>query len=80
MTDFISRVSIISGTPLGNGDALVFIDEIQEAPEIMTMVKFLVEDGRCHWAFSGSMLGTEFKGVRSYPVGSVHEIVMRPLD
>lgn len=80
VTDFISRVSIISGTPLGNGDALVFIDEIQEAPEIMTMVKFLVEDARCHWAFSGSMLGTEFKNVRSYPVGSVHEIVMRPLD
>ena len=62
------------------GNTLVFIDEIQEAPQLMTMVKFLVEDGRCHWAFSGSMLGTEFKGVRSYPVGSVHEIVMRPLD
>lgn len=77
--DFISRVSLIAGKPLG-ADTLVFIDEVQEAPEIMTMVKFLVEDGRCHWAFSGSMLGTEFKGVRSYPVGSVHEIVMRPLD
>ena len=44
------------------------------------MVKFLVDDGRCAWAFSGSMLGTEFKGIRSYPVGSVHEVTMRPLD
>ena len=78
--EFISRVSIISGETMVGGDTLVFIDEIQEAPQLMTMVKFLVEDGRCHWAFSGSMLGTEFKGVRSYPVGSVHEIVMRPLD
>lgn len=78
--EFISRVSIISGKTMAGGDALVFIDEIQEAPELMTMAKFLVEDGRCHWAFSGSMLGTEFKGVRSYPVGSVHEVAMRPLD
>ncbi len=37
----------------------------------MTMAKFLVEDGRCRWAFSGSMLGTQFKGVRSYPVGGM---------
>lgn len=46
----------------------------------MTMAKFLVEDGRFDHAFSGSMLGTEFKGVRSYPVGSVRELVMRPMD
>ena len=62
------------------GKTLVFIDEVQEAPDIMTMAKFLVEDGRCRWAFSGSMLGTQFKGVRSYPVGYVHELRMFPLD
>ena len=49
-------------------------------PTFMTMAKFLVEDGRCRWAFSGSMLGTQFKGVRSYPVGYVHELRMFPLD
>ena len=46
----------------------------------MTMVKFLVEDGRFDYAFSGSMLGTEFKGIRSYPVGFVTERTMRPMD
>lgn len=46
----------------------------------MTMVKFLVADGRFDYVFSGSMLGTEFKGVRSYPVGSVIEKTMRPMD
>lgn len=79
-SEFVSRVSILSGTPIVERDTLVFIDEIQEAPDLMTMVKFLVDDGRCAWAFSGSMLGTEFKGIRSYPVGSVHEVTMRPLD
>lgn len=78
--DFISRVMLLSGKSIEVGNTLVFIDEIQEAPDVMTMAKFLVEDGRCHWAFSGSMLGTEFKGVRSYPVGYVHELTMHPLD
>ncbi len=78
--DFISRVTVLSGKAIDPGNTLVFIDEIQEAPDLVTMVKFLVEDGRCNWAFSGSMLGTEFKGARSYPVGSVHELLMYPLD
>lgn len=76
--DFISRVTLLSGKSIAPGKTLVFIDEVQEAPDIMTMAKFLVEDGRCHWAFSGSMLGTQFKGVRSYPVGYVHELRMFP--
>ena len=78
--DFITRVTVISGKQIIPGKTLIFIDEIQEAPDVMTMVKFLVEDGRCRWAFSGSMLGTQFKNVRSYPVGSVHELSMSPLD
>ena len=78
--DFISRVTLLSGKPIAPGKTLVFIDEVQEAPDIMTMAKFLVEDGRCRWAFSGSMLGTQFKGVRSYPVGYVHELRLFPLD
>lgn len=78
--DFVTRVTVLSGQAIVPGQTLVFIDEIQESPDVMTMAKFLVGDGRCHWAFSGSMLGTEFKGVRSYPVGSVHELTLHPLD
>ncbi len=79
-TDFINRISLLSHTPLKEGNALVFIDEIQEYPEIVTLAKALVEDGRYRYAFSGSMLGTEFKGITSFPVGSVKQLVMRPLD
>lgn len=78
--DFVSRVTLLSGRSIIPGKTLIFIDEVQEAPDIMTMAKFLIEDGRCRWAFSGSMLGTQFKGVRSYPVGYVHELRMFPLD
>lgn len=73
-------MTLLSGKSIAPGKTLVFIDEVQEAPDIMTMAKFLVEDGRCRWAFSGSMLGTQFKGVRSYPVGYVRELRMFPLD
>lgn len=79
-TDFINRIILLAGKTLQEGNTLVLIDEIQEHPDIMTMAKFLVEDGRFSYAFSGSMLGTEFKGVRSFPVGFVHEVRMFPLD
>lgn len=78
--EFLSRLSLFAQKPLVPGSALVFIDEVQEMPDIMTMVKFLVQDGRFDYVFSGSMLGTEFKGVRSYPVGYVTERTMRPMD
>lgn len=78
--DFINRVALLSKNPLIEGDTLIFIDEIQEYPEIVTIMKALVEDGRYSFIFSGSMLGTEFKGISSFPVGYVEQIVMRPMD
>ena len=80
MSDFLRRVSLFAQGPMPHGSTLVFIDEVQELPQIMTMAKALVEDGRYDYAFSGSMLGTEFKGVRSYPVGFVQEMTLRPMD
>ena len=80
INDFLRRVSLFAQGPMSQGSTLVFIDEVQELPEVMTMAKALVEDGRYDYAFSGSMLGTEFKGVRSYPVGFVRETTLRPMD
>lgn len=78
--ELISRISLLSPTPLVPGKTLIFIDEVQESPDLITMAKFLVEDGRFRYAFSGSMLGTELKKIRSYPVGFVTELVMQPMD
>ena len=57
-SDFINRISLLSRTPLEEGNALVFIDEIQEYPEMVTLAKGLVEDGRYRYAFSRAVLGT----------------------
>lgn len=78
--DFINRIALLSEHPLVEHDTLIFVDEIQEYPEIVTLMKALVEDGRYSYAFSGSMLGTEFKGISSFPVGYAEQLVMRPLD
>ena len=78
--DFINRVAMLSKNELVEGKTLIFIDEIQEFPQIVTLIKSLVEDARFSFVFSGSMLGTEFKGITSFPVGYVKRIVMRPLD
>ena len=78
--DFVSRVAMLSKQTLVEGDTLIFVGEIQEFPEIVTLMKALVEDGRFSYVFSGSMLGTEFKGISSFPVGYVERITMRPLD
>ena len=78
--DLITRLSLLADEPLREGRSLIFIDEIQELPDIATMAKFLVEDGRFRYAFSGSLLGTELRQVRSYPVGSVTEVPMFPMD
>jgi hypothetical protein len=80
VADLISRISLFADDALVPGETLIFIDEIQELPDIITMAKFLVQDGRFSYAFSGSLLGTELKGVRSYPVGFVTEIQMHPMD
>jgi predicted AAA+ superfamily ATPase len=80
LEDFLNRLALFAEAPLVRGSTLVFVDEVQEAPDIMTWVKFLVQDGRFSYAFSGSMLGADFKGIRSYPVGSVEELSMKPMD
>lgn len=79
-TDFINRILLFCSNPLVEHNTLIFIDEIQEYPEITTMIKGLVEDGRYSYVFSGSMLGTQFRGISSFPVGFVEMITMRPMD
>lgn len=79
--DFYFAISAISGTPLGNSsDTLIFLDEIQEYPHLLTMLKFLREDGRYRYVASGSLLGVTLKRSASVPLGSIDIIKMFPLD
>ena len=75
----IDLLSLELGRPLEPGKTLIFFDEVQEAPEIVTLSKYLVQDGRFDLALSESMLGTELNGIRSLPVGYLHILDMAPL-
>ncbi len=76
----IDLLSLELGHPLIPGKTLIFFDEVQEAPEVLTLSKYLVQDGRFDLALSGSMLGTELSGIRSLPVGYLHILDMAPLS
>ena len=78
--DLFIRLSVLADKPLIKGKTLFFFDEIQEIPDLLTHIKFLVEDGRYRYILSGSMLGVELKGIRSVPVGYMDIHDMYPLD
>lgn len=78
--DILEKLSTFSRKGLIRGKTLVFLDEVQECPEAVTYIKFLVQDGTCHYILSGSLLGVELKNVRSVPVGFMDEVKMYPLD
>lgn len=78
--DLLLRISALAKKPLIPGKTLIFFDEVQECKEIVTAIKFLVDDGSYKYVMSGSLLGVELKDLRSVPVGYMDEMEMYPLD
>lgn len=78
--DFIFRISALSDKPLTRGETVIFFDEVQEYSNIITAIKFLVEDGSFKYILSGSLHGTELKDIKSIPVGYMEQFQMYPLD
>ena len=79
--DFYLQLGAMAGNNLGSKeDTLVFLDEIQSYPHLMTMLKFLNEDGKYRYIASGSQLGVALAQTPSVPIGSVAIQQMYPLD
>lgn len=78
--DILLRLSAISTKPLIKGETLVFFDEVQKCPDIVTAIKFLVNEGSYRYILSGALLGVELKDLRSEPVGYMSIKTMYPLD
>lgn len=78
--DILLRLSAITSVPLVKGETLVFFDEVQQCPEIVTAIKFLVEEGSYRYILSGSLLGVKLKDLRSEPVGYMGVKDMFALD
>ncbi|MDD7473911.1 MAG: AAA family ATPase [Bdellovibrionota bacterium] len=79
--DFYFQISTIAGNKMGNKkDTLIFLDEIQAYPQMLTLLKFLNQDNKFTYIASGSLLGVTLKKTTSIPIGSVHIKHMFPLD
>lgn len=78
--DILLRLSAFADKPLIKGETLVFFDEVQRCENIVTAIKFLVDEGSYRYALSGSLLGVELQGLRSVPVGYLGVMEVFPLD
>lgn len=78
--DFLVKLKMIMPEECKPQKTVVFFDEIQKCPEIVTKIKFLVEEGSFKYVMSGSLLGVELKGIASVPVGYLTFLRMYPMD
>ncbi len=78
--DLLFRLSALSDKDFVKGKTVIFLDEAQCCSNIITAIKFLVEEGSYKYILSGSLLGTELKDIKSIPVGYMEILQMFPLD
>ncbi|MCI5939612.1 MAG: AAA family ATPase [Acholeplasmataceae bacterium] len=79
--DFYLQLSMVAGEKMKEKDnTLVFIDEIQQYPQFLTMLKFLKQDDKFTYICSGSLLGVTLAKTSSIPIGSIDVVHMYPLD
>lgn len=79
--DFYLQVSMLAGSKMKEKEnTLIFIDEIQAYPHLLTLLKFLSQDGRFTYIASGSLLGVTLSQTSSIPMGSIRKVRMFPLD
>lgn len=79
-SDILLRISALTDAPLVPGKTLIFFDEVQECKDLITAIKFLVEEGSYQYILSGSLLGVELKDIRSVPVGYMTIYEMFPMN
>jgi predicted AAA+ superfamily ATPase len=60
---------------------LLFIDEIQESPKAIQLLRFFYEDfPDLHVICAGSLLEHALKEISSFPVGRIQQLVLHPFD
>lgn len=81
VSSFYLQLGALAGNKLGDKqDTLVFLDEIQTYPHLLTLLKFLNQDNRFTFIASGSELGITLFKTLSVPMGSIEIRHLYPLD
>ena len=80
--DLLQQIFLQSNTQIQlKKDTLIFIDEIQEVPEVFNWLRYFYEnEPDIKVIAAGSLLETLFKKEISFPVGRVEYMVIRPVS
>ena len=80
VTDFSTRVELFLKKRLIDRQTLLFIDEVQESPNILELLRFFAEHRPgLHVIVAGSLLEAKMEGKWSVPVGRVEYMYLYPL-
>ena len=79
--DIINAIFISKGIPYTKEAILIFIDEIQESPQALKMLRYFHEEyPDLYFIAAGSLLEFALRKVPSFPVGRVNQVVLHPFD
>ncbi len=81
INELIQAIFLVKNTQRHIKDTLLFIDEIQEAPEAIAQLRYFYEQASDIFVIAaGSLLETIFDKSISFPVGRVEYRVLRPVS
>jgi predicted AAA+ superfamily ATPase len=82
ISEFEKIINVSFGKSINNSNTLLFIDEIQEAPHLLPMLRFFYEEKPdLPVIAAGSLLEVKLKNeLLSFPVGRIEFAFMFPLD
>lgn len=77
----LEAVLVRENLSMKNDSVLLFIDEIQESPKAIHLLRFFYEDyPELHVICAGSLLEHVVKDISSFPVGRIQQLVLHPFD
>lgn len=77
----INDIGLYIGEKIESEDSLLFFDEIQIAPRVLTSLKYFQEEApEFHVIAAGSLLGVSIGTSNSFPVGKVNFLSLFPMS
>lgn len=77
----IDNISLYIGKKITSDNTLLFFDEIQVAPQVLSSLKYFQEQApEFHIIAAGSLLGVSIGKGTSFPVGKVNFMTMYPMS
>jgi len=77
----LENISLTIGVKIESDNTLLFFDEIQIAPQVLTSLKYFYEQAsEYHIIAAGSLLGVSVGRSSSFPVGKVDFMTLHPMS